>query len=431
MALVIAEYQCDVLYRRQKLALAEFLPLDAANWIVCANALRLDWLSVCPPTGTGVKLRADDHFSTPLDQAEIDFENEGGETYICGNPPYKGSQWQNHDLKSDLKGIFETLTRNRASLDYVSGWFLKAARYANSTTSSAAFVSTNSICQGRQVETLWPLIFESGQEIKFAHTSFKWANLASHNAGVTVVIVGIASCAGAIRNLFTVEDHGVVSVKSTANINAYLAAAPNIIVEKAKAPRADVPEMSFGSMPNDGGLLLLDAIEAENAVKHHGVDSRYIRPFLGSKEFIRGIERRCIWVSENEYASAARNEWLKSRFESVRRQRAKSERATTKQLAALPFRFGEVRQTGTENVLIIPSVFSESREYLPVGYCAPGTIVSNLALAIYNAPLWSMSLIASHRGLNNFPNQWLGRKIGVDGQMVFRGVGYGGGTIWS
>lgn len=298
LALVIAEYQCDVLYRGQKLALAEFLPLDAANWIVCGNALRLDWLSVCPPSGTGVKLRADDLFSTPLDQAEIDFENQGGETYICGNPPYKGSQWQNDDQKSDLKGIFGNLTRNWASLDYVSGWFLKAARYANSTTSAAAFVSTNSICQGRQVESLWPLIFASGQEIKFAHTSFKWANLASHNAGVTVAIVGIASCAGAMRELFSMDEHGVVSVKSTANINAYLAAAPNIVVEKTKTPRADLAEMSFGSMPNDGGLLLLDAIEAENALNHHGVDSKYIRPFLGSKEFIRGIERRCIWVSE-------------------------------------------------------------------------------------------------------------------------------------
>ena len=187
LALVIAEFQCDVLYRGHKLALAEFLPLDKQNWITCGNALRLDWLSICPPTGTGVKLQADDLFSTPLDQAQIDFENEGGETYICGNPPYLGSKWQSDEQKSDLQAIFEARTKSWKSLDYVAGWFMKAADYGTKTNAVAAFVSTNSICQGQQVPILWPLIFETGHEIAFAHTSFKWANLASHNAGVTVV----------------------------------------------------------------------------------------------------------------------------------------------------------------------------------------------------------------------------------------------------
>ena len=159
LALVIAEYQCDVLYRGQKLALAEFLPLRADNWITCGNALQLDWLSICPPTGTGVKLQADDLFSTPLNQAQIDFENEGGETYICGNPPYKGSQTQTEEHKSNLKAIFDWRTTNWKSLDYVSGWFMKAADYGKKTRAVAAFVATNSICQGRQVDTLWSLIF--------------------------------------------------------------------------------------------------------------------------------------------------------------------------------------------------------------------------------------------------------------------------------
>src|SRR5258707_5505320 len=112
LALIIAEFQCDVLYRGQKEALAEFLPLDAENWITCGNALRLDWLSICPPTGIGVRHHADDLFHTPLDQAQIDFENEGGETYICGNPPYRGSQWQTDEQKSDLKAIFDGRTKN-------------------------------------------------------------------------------------------------------------------------------------------------------------------------------------------------------------------------------------------------------------------------------------------------------------------------------
>ncbi len=156
LALIIAEFQCGVLYRGQKEALAEFLPLDAGNWITCGNALRLDWFSVCPPTGAGVKHHADDLFGTPLDQAQIDFENEGGETYICGNPPYLGSKWQTDEHKSDLEAIFAARTNNWKLLDYVAGWFMKAADYGTRTSTVAAFVATNSICQGQQVPYLWP-----------------------------------------------------------------------------------------------------------------------------------------------------------------------------------------------------------------------------------------------------------------------------------
>jgi len=230
LALIIAEFQCDVLYRGQKDALAEFLPLDAQNWIICGNALRLDWLSICPPTGTGVKLVADDLFGTPLNQTEIDFENEGGETYMCGNPPYRGSQWQTDEQKDDLKSIFADRTKNWKSLDYVSGWFMKANDYGTRTPTVSAFVATNSICQGRQVETLWSLIFASGNQIAFAHTSFKWANLASKNAGVTVVIVGISDSPGNDRRVFSETSDGGSVVKSTDHINAYLVPGPNVIV---------------------------------------------------------------------------------------------------------------------------------------------------------------------------------------------------------
>lgn len=150
LALIIAEYQCDVLYRGQKLALAEFLPLSAENWITCGNALRLDWLSICRPAGTGVKYHADDLLHTPLDQTQIDFENEGGETYICGNPPYKGSQSQDGEQKGDLEAVFEGTAVSWKGIDYVGGWFMKASRYCRGAGASFAFVSTNSICQGRR-----------------------------------------------------------------------------------------------------------------------------------------------------------------------------------------------------------------------------------------------------------------------------------------
>lgn len=143
LALIIAEFQCDVLYRGQKDALAEFLPLDAQNWIVCGNALRLDWLSICPPTGTGVKLVSDDLFGTPLNQAEIDFENEGGETYICGNPPYLGNTWQTPDQKADIRSVVNGRTGSTGFLDYVAGWFVKAADWIAKTEGVAAFVSNS------------------------------------------------------------------------------------------------------------------------------------------------------------------------------------------------------------------------------------------------------------------------------------------------
>jgi hypothetical protein len=193
LALIIAEYQCDVLYRGQKEALAEFLPLEAQNWITCGNALRLDWLTICPQTGSGVKSQADDLFHTPLDQAQIDFENEGGETYICGNPPYRGSKWQSSGQKEDLARAWDKHKHLAKTTDFVSGWIARYLDYADSVPDAvASFVATNSICQGQQASEIWPVAFERGIEIQFAHASFQWRNLASHNAGVTVIIIGLA-----------------------------------------------------------------------------------------------------------------------------------------------------------------------------------------------------------------------------------------------
>ena len=395
LALIIAEYQCDVLYRGQREALTDFLPLDAMNWITCGNALRLDWLELCPPTGIGVKHTADDLFQTPLDQPEIDFENEGGETYICSNPPYRGSQWQTDRQKADLKAIFDGRTKRWKSLDYVSGWFMKSADYGTKTDAVVALVSTNSLCQGRQVATLWPLIFSAGHEIAFAHTSFKGANLATHNAGVTVAIVGMSSRAGGKRRLYSESEDGSTVVREVDNINPYLVPTSNLFVRPAAKPLSSVAGMSFGNMPNDGGHLLLDAAEAIDAVETHHVDRSFIRPFVGSQEFIRGMERRCIWVTGADQRRAENHAWLKARFDGVREQRTSSGRQTTIELASVPFRFGEIRQTGDETVVVVPAISSENRDYLPCGLLPRGCIVSNKCYALYDAPLWNMALIAS------------------------------------
>ncbi len=398
LALIIAEYQSDVRYRGSKLALAEFLPLDAKNWIVRGNALRLDWLSICPPTGTGVKHVADDLFSTPVDQLEIDFENEGGETYICGNPPYLGSTWQSAEQKDDLKGIFDHRCKTWKSLDYVAGWFMKAADYGRQTQSATAFVSTNSICQGQQVPILWPLIFGSGSKIVFAHTSFKWANLASHNAGVTVAIVAISSQAqqaNGARRLFSLAEDGTTLEKQTEFINAYLVAGADVAVDKANRPIGCQTEMTKGNQPTDGGHLLLSRDEVSALHLSAAQRARFIRRIYGSAEFIRGLERYCLWIEDDDLREAMAIKPIAQRIEGVRKMRLASPKAATIETASVPHQFGEVRQIGTETAIIVPSVSSESRDYLPTGYEPSGTITTNLAFALYNAPLWNMALIAS------------------------------------
>jgi hypothetical protein len=395
LALVIAKFQCDVRYLGQQEARLLFLPLERDNWITCGNALRLDWLSVCPPTGTGVKVRGEDLFSLLHDEAEVDFENEGGETYICGNPPYLGSTWQSNEQKDDLKLVFGGRTKLWKSLDYVAGWFMKAADYGMQTKSAAAFVSTNSICQGQQVPILWPLIFGTGHEIAFAHTSFKWANLASHNAGVTVAIVGISNHAGKVRHLFSTNESGETIIKEAMNINAYLVSSPHVTVEKQSHPCVDLVNMTKGNQPADGGHLLLSHKEVETLEITAEQQKQFIRRIYGSAEFIRGLSRYCLWICDADLSDVFSNNYVLKRLENVRQMRLASPKAATIQLANHPHRFSEIRQTGTETVVIVPSVSSESREYLPVGYCPSGTIVSNLAFALFDAPLWNMALIAS------------------------------------
>lgn len=394
LALIIAEYQCDVLYRGQKEALRDFLPLDALNWITCGNALRLDWLSICPPTGTGVKHQADDLFHTPLKQAQIDFENEGGETYICGNPPYLGSTWQSTEQKEELERIFGSHTSTWKSLDYVAGWFMKAAEYGTQTDAAAAFVSTNSICQGQQVPILWPLIFQTGHEIAFAHTSFKWSNLASHKAGVTVVIVGISNHAGKVRRIYSIVD-AETAVKEVDHINAYLVSGPNLVVEKSSKALTGVSDMTFGSKPVDGGNLLLSSEELTALGLTAEDKERFIRPIFGSEEFIGGKTRYCIWIDDHDAALAREHPTIGPRLQLVREMRLASSKVATQKGALWPHKFDERRQTGLEKVIAVAAISSENREYLPCGLLPPGTIISNKCYALFDAPLWNMALVAS------------------------------------
>ncbi|MEJ7691567.1 DNA methyltransferase [Daejeonella sp.] len=412
LALIIAEYQCDVLYRGQKLALAEFLPLNAENWITSGNALRVNWLSICPPVGKNVKIFGDDLFSTSFDQAEVVFENEGGETYICGNPPYLGAtikiprgasqatkdriKKEEESRKSDLKAIFAYRTTTWKSLDYVAGWFMKAADYGMKTKSASAFVSTNSICQGQQVPTLWPLIYNTGHQITFAHTSFKWANLATNNAGVTVVIVGISNQVPKIRRLFTIGEDGETIEKKTDNINTYLSPGKNIELSKSANPLTEVSPMDRGDSAVDGGGLLLDIAESNQLkLESPNAHALFVRPYIGSEELINGKSRFCLWITDNNKSIAEQSHFIKDRLEKVRSMRLESSKKQTVESANDPHKFGEIRHRESLYTIVVPRHSSENRSYLPFGLVEPGSIIADSAFAFYDAPLWNMSLISS------------------------------------
>ncbi|MEQ1851206.1 MAG: type IIL restriction-modification enzyme MmeI, partial [Chthoniobacteraceae bacterium] len=328
------------------------------------------------------------------DQAEIDFENEGGETYICGNPPYLGSTWQSKEQKADIRRIFEGRTKTWGALDYVAGWFMKAADYGMQTDSIAAFVATNSICQGQQVPFLWPLLFATGNRIAFAHTSFKWANLASHNAGVTVVIVGITRRPLSQRRLFQETSDGETVTRNVANINAYLVSGPDVIVSKAMSPLTQVSVMDFGNKADDGGHLTLRSHELEQMALDRPARNRLVRRFFGSKEFINGETRFCVWVADEDLALAQSTESVNERIERVRTSRLSSKDAYARRMATRPHQFKTPR-LATRTVIITPRVSSENRPYLPVGYLTNDAVIGDRNFALYDAPLWNMALIAS------------------------------------
>jgi hypothetical protein len=396
LALVIAEYQCNVLYLGQLEARMLFLPLKDDNWITCGNALRLDWLSLCPATGTGVKVQREDLdlWGETRESAEIDFENEGGETYICGNPPYLGSKWQSTEQKEDLQNIFEGRTKSWKSLDYVAGWFIKAADYGTQTSSAAAFVSTNSICQGQQVPILWLLIFETGHEIVFAHTSFKWANLASHNAGVTVVIVGISNHARTPKLLLSIGEDSKTIEKKTDNINAYLIASTNIIVEKASKSDCGLPQMIRGNMPYDGGNLLLSSADLEELGLSKNQNGKFIRAIYGSAEFIKGLQRYCLWIEDQHLEEAMSIELIRKRIEGVRQMRLSSRDKSANDMAKRSHQMREMNES-KQYTIVLPRITSENRDYLPIGLLKAPSVITSQNFALYDAEIFYLSIIVS------------------------------------
>lgn len=388
LALVIAEYQSNVQYCGQIEALQTVLPLSKENWIICGNALRLDWLSICPPTGSTVKVVADDLFETPLEQTEIDFENEGGETYICGNPPFSGTRKQLEEQKKDLQVVFENHISKWKNIDYVGGWVFKAALYNEKCAAPFAFVSTNSLCQGQQIPLLWNYLATKGINIRFAYTPFKWRNLASNNAGVTVVILGIDKHTNGDKYLYTEENR-----KKLDFINPYLTEHKLDLIQPASKPLCHDVIMDYGVYYSKSNALIFDHQTRQEFIDK-GLSEKYIRSFWGSNEFIKGINRYCLWIDDEDLFEVENFSFIKNIFNSVKEERLATKDKSVNKLAEKPHQFREKKGDKCSKIFV-PIISSESREYFPAGLVNKDIIATNKAFYVETSQLWPLAILVS------------------------------------
>ncbi len=347
------------------------LPLSGAVQIRQGNALRLDW-ATC--------------FGN--DQPAFD--------YVLGNPPFVGKQFQSEEQKVDLRATLHRI-RGAGVLDYVTAWYIKAAQYMQRyPLTRTAFVSTNSISQGEQVGILWNELFNTYEaKINFAHRTFQWTNEARGKAAVHVVIIGFALHEISGKRLFEHQDRrGELHERTVPNINPYLIEGGNIVVLKRRTPICEAPKIVFGSMPNDGGHLLLSPEEKRKLLASEPKAARFVRPLVGSEEFLNGLERWCLWLVGAAPHELRALPMVRARVEAVRNKRLKSARSTTRKLAATPTLFGEIRQPESE-YLLIPSVSSENRPFIPIGCLTDEVIATNLALIIPGGTRYPFGVLSS------------------------------------
>lgn len=322
-------------------------------------------------------------------------------SYVIGNPPFVGSRLMKDEQKESLKKIFEN-TKNSGELDYVCCWFYKASNYIKNSQTKVAFVATNSISQGEQVGILWELILKNKGKIFFAHKTFKWTIdekkvLGMDVANVLVVIIGFSNEEVKNKELFIYEDirKDPIQIK-VKNINPYLIEAPDIIVKKRSKQITSCPPMVFGSMPNEGGNLLLSDDEF-NELKSKNSEAnfiKFIKPFIGAKEFIKGEKRWCIWLKDIDQSLWASDKFVRERVEKVKKLRSESKRPATKKLSNTPWLFGEIRHPN-DNYILIPANTSSKREYIPIGFFDKNSVAGNSCLIIPGKELSIFSILNS------------------------------------
>ena len=315
-------------------------------------------------------------------------KNEGDEIYIMGNPPFLGKSMQSISQKEDMSIVFKGVN-GYGNLDYVTCWYKKSSDFMEDTPFQAAFVSTNSISQGIAVPPLWSYLFNRGIVINFAYTTFQWVNSAKQNAGVYCIIVGISFVERKIKQIFSGS-----SIINTKSINAYLLPSSNIIVESRLKPLSSFPEMQVGSCPADGGHLILTENEYQNLILTNPVCSKFIRPYMGSDELIKGKKRFCFWFKGYDKSLFISIPEIKGRLEKVKSFREQSTKIPTRKKAITPYFFTEERYSDGDFILI-PMVSSEKRKFVPIGFCKEDIIPSNLASFIPNSSPYIFSILNS------------------------------------
>lgn len=363
LSLWLAEHQMNTKLNENFGVNTKALPLKNITQIVCGNACRIDWNTVCP--------------HTPEE-----------EVFIFGNPPYLGSRMQSKEHKEDI--LFVAGEKGR-SLDYISCWFIKATDYIAKTKSKSAFVSTNSICQGEQVSLLWKPILDKA-EIFFAYTSFKWSNNAKYQAAVICVIIGLQSP----KNDSVKRIYSSSNVNEVSNISPYLTSGHSIFIGRRANPLSDdFPVLRYGSMPNDGGNLVLDKYEVEELLSNNQQTCKIIKEFIGSYEFINRQKRWCLYIKDKDLADFVDIPEISKRLLAVTKHRISSTESSTRALADMPNKFYYSAYEETD-AIIIPRVSSERRKYVPIGIVSPNVIISDSALAMYNAKIWILGIVMSY-----------------------------------
>ncbi|MDR2198619.1 MAG: N-6 DNA methylase [Deltaproteobacteria bacterium] len=320
------------------------LPLTKSATIICGNALRMDWNDI-------------------IANSEL--------SYILGNPPFIGYSNQNSKQKEDIQ-----LVCKLGKVDYVAAWYFKAIKFIKNTQIKCAFVSTNSITQGEQVAAIWNPLIAQGGHINFGVPTFKWSNEAKGKAAVHCIIVGFSL------------------IQSEPNINPYLIEAPNILIEKRCKPICDVPNMVWGNKPVDGGNLILDLEEKHALISQNPLAEKYIKRLYGAEEFINNIERYCLWLIDANPLELRQIPQIMDRVSKVKQFRLSSKKYATQRFANYPTRFMEIRQPDKDYILI-PSVSSENRIYIPMGFVTPDIIVSNAVHIIPDATYYHFGILTS------------------------------------
>ncbi|MBX8636603.1 MAG: N-6 DNA methylase [Thermoplasmata archaeon] len=344
------------------------LPLKKSPTIKNLNALRQNWKLILP-----------------RDQV----------SYVLGNPPYAGKKRRNAEQTEDMGIVMKGKVENYGNLDYVACWYVKALEYIKGTSAHVAFVSTQAIMHGEQVGLLWAFLLRQGAIIHFAHRPFTWTSEAKGKAAVTVIIIGFASFDQPRKRLFDYSDPNGQPVEAIVrNINPYLVDQPSFLLPSRKRPICSVPEIHFGSMPNDGGHFIFTEAEKQSFIAADPLSERFLRPLISAKEFLHMENRWCLWLQGIPPQELRDRKGVMERIEEVRKYRLQSKRASTRRLAATPYLFGEIRQP-FEDYILIPRHSSETRRYIPLAFFESSNIASDSCLVIPGGSLYHFGVLMS------------------------------------